>query len=205
MICVVDYGRGNLFSIGRALDVLGLKYQVTEDADTVAAASRVILPGVGAFGGAMEIIRERGIDSALCEVAARGDQIVGICLGEQMLATRSFEFGEHAGLNLIPGDVVRLKDPAHGQGTRIPNIGWREVTAHNRYDALERLGHRPYFYFIHSYHVRCAAPEHVVGTIEVNGDHVPAIIRKENIWGFQFHPEKSGQAGLALLGDTLRI
>tara|TARA_B100000965_G_scaffold363853_2_gene346972 strand:+ start:7343 stop:7975 length:633 start_codon:yes stop_codon:yes gene_type:complete len=205
MICVVDYGRGNLFSIGRALDVLGLDYFVSHDPDAVAASSRVILPGVGAFGDAMAKIRELDMLDPLHEIARRGDQIVGICLGAQMLATRSLEFGDHAGLDLIPGEVRRLPDPVDPSGTRIPNIGWRCVEACNGYDMLGQLGHEPYFYFVHSFGVQCADPIDVLGSIIVNGEEIPAIIGCDNIYGFQFHPEKSGAVGLSLLAKTFGI
>lgn len=203
MICVIDYGRGNLFSIGRALEVLGFDYFLTEDPDAVAKSSRVILPGVGAFGGAMKRIHELSLGQALQEVATRGDQVVGICLGAQMLASRSFEFGNHKGLDLIPGEVRRLQDPADAAGTRIPNIGWRKVDARSGYASLDHLSVDPYFYFVHSFAVRCADHNHVLGTIDVNGESVPSIIGKDNVIGFQFHPEKSGPAGLNLLAMTL--
>ncbi len=203
MICVVDYGCGNLFSINRALDVLNIDHIVSDDPETVAKSGRILFPGVGTFGEAMALIRGRGLLDALQEVADKGGQIVGICLGAQLLMSRGFEYGEHDGLDLIPGEVHRLPEPAGPTGTRIPNIGWRKVDAKPGYGDLNVLRAAPYFYFVHSYGVRCTDPADVKGTINVNGAEVPAIIGKGNLWGFQFHPEKSGRVGLQLLDQTL--
>ena len=206
MITVVDYGRGNLFSLGQALGALDLRFRFTDKADELAGREIIILPGVGAFGDAMEQLRRGGLDEAIVKAAAGGARILGICLGMQLLATRSKEFGDHEGLNLIAGEVRRLPDPAPRtpDPCRIPNIGWRRTTLGGGFAAAVDLDDAPYFYFVHSFSFYCADPADLAGTIDVNGTNVAAIVGRGNIWGFQFHPEKSGQAGLTLLDRVLR-
>ena len=204
MISVIDYGRGNLYSIGRALSIIGHDYIITKDPEVIARSSQVLVPGVGAFGDAMAIMRQSGISEALSESVSAGHSILGICLGMQLLATKSFEFGEHTGLNFIPGKVSRLAPPQHIDGIRIPNIGWRKVDIENDSQILKGLNKAPYFYFIHSYSFYCTNHSDLKGTIHVNGEKLAAIISRENVWGFQFHPEKSGPLGLTLLDNFFK-
>jgi len=201
MIAVVDYGRGNLFSIGRALDVIGCEYSITEDPEVIAKSAQVLVPGVGAFGDAMSMMHKHEMVEALSASAKSGHKILGICLGMQLLATKSFEFGEHSGLDLIAGDVVKMPDPLNAEGIRIPNIGWRKVAVENNSDVLDDLDDEPYFYFVHSYGLRCVNAKDLKGTIDVNGERIAAIVGQDNVWGFQFHPEKSGPVGLKLLDN----
>lgn len=206
MIAVIDYGCGNLFSIGQALQTLNIKYSITDDPSVVAKAEKIILPGVGAFGDAMKRLRLSSMDVAILDAVADAKQILGICLGMQLLATRSDEFGDHEGLDLIRGHVGRLQLPSSGaEGhTRIPNMGWRRVVATNGCDLLNGIKDNPYFYFVHSYAMRCVDNEDIAGVISVNGENVTAIVSRDNVWGFQFHPEKSGPAGLKLLDRFIR-
>ncbi len=192
MIAIVDYGRGNLFSLGQALLHLGAEHEITADPARIAAARTVMLPGVGAFGDAMSALRSLGLVEPLRAVAAAGTPLLGICLGMQLLATRSDEFGDHAGLDIIPGAVRRLPDGSGEDRVRIPNVGWR---------TLRPSGEM--MYFVHSYAPFPDDPAHVVETIDVNGVAVPVMIRKGNVVGCQFHPEKSGPVGLALLARLL--
>ncbi len=201
MISVVDYGRGNLYSIGRALNIIGRDYIITADPEVIAKSSQVLLPGVGAFGDAMSLIHQRGIGEALHESLNSGHRILGICLGMQLLATKSYEFGEHMGLDFIPGNVSNLVAPKNKNGTRIPNIGWRKVEIESDSEILKDLNNKSYFYFVHSYSFYCTNQADLKGTIYLNGEKITAIIGRENVWGFQFHPEKSGPLGLNLL-DT---
>jgi len=197
-VTVVDYGRGNLFSIARALDHLGVVHQVSEVPSGVAAAECIILPGVGAFGDAMQGLRERDLVGPLVASAKAGTPILGICLGMQVLVAQSEEFGLHEGLDLIPGTVKRLPEGGGEPGAiRIPNVGWRTLNG-VRDDPVAGAPDEMY-YFVHSFTPIVADKTHVVATIPVNGFEAAAIIRRDNIYGVQFHPEKSGPAGLALL------
>ena len=199
MIAVIDYGRGNLFSIGQALHQLNLEFRITDNPELVSKADNLILPGVGAFADAMDGLRNNGMNEAILEVAAKGNRILGVCLGMQLLASRSEEFGDHTGLDLIEGTVSLLPARRSEDDTRIPNMGWRIVDAKNNFNLLDGISEKPYFYFVHSYGFRCASEADIAGTIDFNGECVPAIVGRDNIWGFQFHPEKSGSAGLKLL------
>lgn len=199
MIGVIDYGRGNLFSLGQALRSLARDFTVTQDAEALGSFETLILPGVGAFGDAMTELRARGLDEALALAAARGQRILGICLGMQLLATRSEEFGDHAGLDLVPGNVRRLPDPApdDDDAVRIPNIGWRRVTTAD--GRGPSLADGNYFYFVHSFGFTCNTEMDLAASITVNGREIAAIVGRDNVWGCQFHPEKSAATGLRLL------
>lgn len=201
MIAVVDYGRGNLFSIGQALRHLGAAYSVENLSDNILGAERVILPGVGAFGDAMRTLRERQLVEPLKAVAARGTPLLGICLGMQMLATRSEEFGSHEGLDLIPATVRRLPD-----GTiRIPNVGWRSIVPNPENGYLADLATETMVYFVHSLVPLAEASADVAATVAVNGIDAAAVIRRGNVVGYQFHPEKSGAAGFDLIRRFLDL
>ena len=200
MIAVVDYGRGNLFSLGRALEHLGASYTITADPAAVRSAERVILPGVGAFGDAVAALADSGMIEPLRDVAANGTPLLGICLGMQLLIDRSEEFGSHAGLGLIPGTAKRLPEPADGSGPgRIPNVGWRPLEIGRNDDMLAGMAPKTMMYFVHSYVPVVEDPSTVVATIEFNSVDVAAVIRRENVVGCQFHPERSAAAGLDFL------
>lgn len=202
MIAVVDYGVGNLFSLLAALKGCGAHAALTADPAEIAGASHVILPGVGAFGDAAQALRDAGLWDALVAKAASGAPLLGICLGMQLLLRRSFEFGEHQGLGLIPGDVVPL-DGWVSQGTKVPHIGWNALTLGKNPGPLFRnTRDGAHVYFVHSY---AAAPgDYVTATAEYSVP-VPAAVGAANVLGCQFHPEKSGQAGLTILKDFLSI
>lgn len=194
MITIVDYGRGNIFSITQALSHLGAEHTVTDDPGRISEAGKIILPGVGAFGDAMAQLDRQQVPAALHHAAGRNAAILGICLGMQLFATTSDEFGTHAGLNLIPGAVRHL--PA-GQDIRIPNVGWRRLTPVG--SAGADIPADTEMYFVHSYGFFAEDPAHVAATIDVNGQNIPAIVRKGRLVGCQFHPEKSSAGGLKLL------
>lgn len=201
MITVVDYGRGNLFSIGQALRHLGAAFEISSAPDVVAAAERIIFPGVGAFGDAMAGLVERGLVEPLQTAARAGTPMLGICVGCQLMLTRGEEFGDHSGLDLIPGTVARLPAPRPDDAAaiRIPNVGWRRLTP--RGDAVVLGVTKPgeMMYFVHSYAPMASDPGTIAATIPVNGRAVPVAIEQGALVGVQFHPEKSGPAGLALL------
>lgn len=199
-VTIVDYGRGNLFSLARALDHIGVAHEVSDSPGDVAKADCIVLPGVGAFGDAMTGLTERSLVETIRVAAGRGVPILGICLGMQVLTSRSEEFGDHTGLDLIPGIVRRLPEGDDGAGSvRIPNVGWRLVHPAPGDAFLGDLANDKMFYFVHSYAPVLENASHVIATTPVNGIDATAIIRCENVIGCQFHPEKSGPAGLELL------
>lgn len=206
MIVVVDYGRGNLFSLGQALRHLGADYEVSDDPGLLGKAERIIFPGVGAFGDAMKGLRDRGLVEPLKTAAASGIPILGICVGCQLLLSRGEEFGTHEGLDLIPGTVSRLpsRHPGHAGGIRIPNVGWRRLKVRPGAPLLSNLGEDDLMYFVHSYAPMVERSSDIAATIQVNGADVPVAISSGQILGVQFHPEKSGPSGLKLLASFLK-
>ena len=196
MIAVVDYGVGNLFSLQRSLQAVGTKAAVTSRPEEIAAADRIVLPGVGAFGDAAEKLRAAGLDRVLLDEAGKGKYILGICLGMQLLFDRSFEFGEHAGLGLIPGDVVPM-EPVLPAGYKVPHIGWNALHFTRPHPLFRYVKEGQCVYFVHSYYAdRCAGS--VIATAEY-GPELTAAVARDNVMGCQFHPEKSGPVGLAIL------
>ncbi len=196
MIAVVDYGVGNLFSLQRSLQAVGTKAAVTSRPEEIAAADRIVLPGVGAFGDAAEKLRAAGLDQVLLDEAGKGKYILGICLGMQLLFDRSFEFGEHAGLGLIPGDVVPM-EPVLPAGYKVPHIGWNALHFTRPHPLFRYVKEGQCVYFVHSYYAdRCAGS--VIATAEY-GPELTAAVARDNVMGCQFHPEKSGPVGLAIL------
>ncbi len=197
MIAVVDYDRGNLFSIARSLVRVGAAYSVTQDAGEIGAADGIILPGVGAFGDAMAALRARDLIGVLGDCAAVGTPILGICLGMQLLFNRSEEFGETEGLGIFSGVVRKL--PVLDGGMRVPNVGWRKLGIAREDELLERRDSEAMYYFVHSY---VAFPDdggEIVATLPINGVDACVMVRRDAVSGCQFHPEKSGSAGLTLL------
>ena len=202
MIAVIDLGTGNLRSVLNAFRRVGAEPRVTIDAAELSAADAIVLPGVGAFGGAMETLREQSLPAVLRRQADAGVPLLGICLGMQLLADSSEEHGHHAGLGLIPGRVARLAPTASGY--RVPNIGWYEATSSPGGHPFAADAPRSY-YFGHSYHTVCENPDHVALTIDYGGQPVTAAVARDNVMGVQFHPEKSQDAGLDLLADFVGL
>ncbi len=197
MIAIVEYGVGNLFSLAASLSHLGLESEVTGDPARLLAADRVILPGVGAFEDAIARLRESGLVPVLDEAVKRGTPLLGICLGMQLLFEKSLENGEWAGLGFLPGTVSPLFGDIP-QALRVPQIGWNPLIARRPDDPLLKY-HRPgdCVYYVHSYYAK-GCGDAVVAESEY-GVAVPGIVRKGNVCGTQFHPEKSGEAGLKML------
>jgi len=197
MIAIVDYGVGNLFSLKSSFAAIGAEAVVTGEAETILSADRVILPGVGAFGDAAEKLRESGLDRVVCEAAARGTPLMGICLGMQLLFERGYEYGVHAGLSLIPGEVRPIADviPA---GLKIPHIGWNALSfTENKSPLFRYIREGDCVYFVHSFYA-ADCDESVIATAEY-GAPLTAAVQKGNVFGCQFHPEKSGRVGLNIL------
>lgn len=208
-IMVIDYGVGNLYSVQRAVEVNGGEdILISSDPADLARADRVILPGVGAFQDGMQGLQERGLVDPLLAYARSGKPLLGICLGMQMLATASDEFGHHPGLDLIPGKVQAIPRTAvNGDAVKVPFIGWAQLAYANPQvqvgNCLTGLGERA-VYLVHSYHVVPREPHHLLASYGFAGHRITAAIRKDNITGLQFHPEKSGEAGMAIMREFLQ-
>ena len=198
MTAIIDYGVGNLFSLCSSLKSIGAEAIVTPDADTIRAADRIILPGVGAFADAAAKLRATGLDKVLLEEAQKGKPIMGICLGMQMLFETSLEYGEHKGLGLIPGRVVPMAGYIP-EGLKIPHIGWNPLIlkGEEKHPLLRYVSEGDCVYFVHSYFATDCA-ESVIATAEY-GKELTAAVARGNVMGCQFHPEKSGPVGLSIL------
>ena len=200
MTAVIDYGVGNLFSLISSLRTLGQEVCVTADEKQLCAAQRMILPGVGAFGDAMEKLCATGLVPALKREAAAGKPLFGICLGMQLLFERSSEYGSHEGLGLLAGEIGPLEDVlrAAGFSYKVPHMGWNALRpVRPEHPLLSGVNAGDAMYFVHSYYAK-GYGESLVATAEY-GVEVPAVVARGNVCGCQFHPEKSGRAGLAVL------
>jgi len=210
-VAVIDYGMGNLLSVRRGLEHCGATVTVTSDPDEIFSASRVLLPGVGAFSDAMTELCRLGLDGVVREVGARGTTLMGICLGMQMLFDESDEFGTTAGLGLIPGRVVPLPiTTITGQTQKIPHIGWNELELpQGRKDwqgsVLQDLKSGDSVYFVHSFMANPNNAEYRIANCIYGGNPVSAVITRDNVIGCQFHPKKSGEVGLNVLRRFLLL
>ena len=196
MIAVVDYGVGNLFSLCCSLSRIGADTKVTSDPAEIRSAEKIILPGVGAFADAAQKLRDSGLDKVILEQAAAGKEIMGICLGMQLLFEKSYEFGEHTGLGLLKGSVIGMEGTIPAE-LKIPHIGWNALHFTKESKLLKYIKEGDCVYFVHSFYVDPGA-ESVVATAEY-GKFVTAAVQKGNVMGCQFHPEKSGEVGLNIL------
>jgi len=195
MIAVVDYGVGNLFSLTSSLSFLGLDCQVTNKKEDLLVADRIILPGVGAFGDAMEKLKETGLVDTLKELA-KEKPFLGICLGMQLLFDKSYEHGEYEGLGLIPGQVVPLAEDID-PGLKIPHMGWNKLEIVRDDPIFKYFSNGEWVYYVHSYYAKyCSDAILAVSEYDVK---VTGLVRSGPVYGMQFHPEKSGGAGLRLL------
>lgn len=198
MIGIVDYGMGNLFSVSEALKRLEVSYFVSEKPDELRKADRLILPGVGAFKDAMVRLNETGLTDFLHEYVKTGKPLLGICLGMQLLFESSEEGGSSKGLGLLPGRVVRFPGKTeNGEAYKVPHMGWNRLEWVNSSPITEQL-EEDYAYFVHSYYVKTENPDILIGKASYYED-VPAVVGRNNIYGMQFHPEKSSKLGVQLL------
>ncbi len=196
MIAVIDYGVGNLFSLCSSLSAVGADVTVTGDPDVIRAADRIVLPGVGAFEDAARKLSASGLEDPVREAAEEGKPLLGICLGMQLLFERSLEYGEHKGLGLIPGTVAPLAGRIPDT-LKIPHMGWNALRLHGEAPIFKYIRDGEYVYFVHSYAaVDCG--EYVIADTEY-GEYLTAAVRRGSVYGCQFHPEKSGAAGLSIL------
>ena len=199
MIAIVDYGVGNLFSLKSSLRAIGAEAAVTRDREVLRRARQVILPGVGAFGDAAARLRESGMFDAVLEQAASGKPLLGICLGMQLLFQRSFEYGEHQGLGLIPGEIRPIR-PVIGPELDVPHMGWNGLhfpADRPRSPIFAALREGEHVYFVHSY-AGFACEDSLIASTEY-GAELTAAVERGNVYGTQFHPEKSGETGLNIL------
>ncbi|MFH1067220.1 MAG: imidazole glycerol phosphate synthase subunit HisH [bacterium] len=199
-VAIIDYGMGNIGSVQNALKEIGAQPAVVQHPKEVKKFNRIILPGVGAFGDAMRILRERGLDEALTQAVEKGTPLLGVCLGMQLIASSSEEGGDHRGLNWIDAKVVRLKAKA---GVKIPHIGWNSVSFQKKSPLIEGVPDGSDFYFVHSYHVVCKNKKDVLATCE-HGQTFAAMLARDNLYAAQFHPEKSQREGLKILSNFLK-
>ena len=197
MIAIVDYGVGNLFSLSSSLRALGAETEVTRDAGRLRSADKIILPGVGAFGDAREKLDGTGLTPVLREEAAR-KPLLGICLGMQLLFDRGFEYGEHPGLGLVPGQVVGLRDDLEDKTLKVPHMGWNSLEIARDDPLFKYFRDGEYVYYVHSFYARDCGNS-TLGVSRYGNIAVTGAVRNGNVWGTQFHPEKSGDAGLRLL------
>jgi glutamine amidotransferase len=191
---------GNLRSVEKAVEAVGGRPLISGDPDSIQHANRLILPGVGAFGDAMENLRRHKLDDAIRESVSAGTPLLGLCLGLQLLFTDSDEFGKHKGLNLIPGKVRRFEAP----DLRVPHVGWNQIEGGQPNLLMTGIPDGSYFYFVHSYYVEPDNPEHVLRWTNY-GCRFCSIAWKDHVWGAQFHPEKSQDSGKKLLRNFLSL
>ena len=212
-IVIVDYGMGNIFSIKSAFEFCGAVVKISSDPDVISQANKLILPGVGSFPDAMEEIKKTGIQDALNFFVSKDKPILGICLGMQIFLNESSEFGMTKGLGFIPGRIIAIpsKDKI-GNPLKLPHVGWSHLLFNSKTSSgasensiLDSINPEDNFYFVHSYMAKLENPlENCVAIVEYGGHQFPAVIKKNNITGCQFHPEKSGNLGLKIISNFLK-
>lgn len=197
MVAIVDYGVGNLFSLKSSFAAIGAEAVVTSDVEVIEEADKIILPGVGAFGDAAKKLRDTGLGEVVKNEAAKGKPVMGICLGMQLLFDKSFEYGEHEGLGLIPGEIRPIEGVIPSD-YKIPHIGWNALHFKGEKSKIFKyINDGDFVYFVHSYY-GAECDENVTATAEY-GAELTASVGKDNVYGCQFHPEKSGEVGLKIL------
>ncbi len=203
MIAIVDYNMGNLASVQNAFASLGEDTVVVSDPTKFKDYDKLILPGVGAFGDAMEHLRERNMIDAIKDYAASGKYMLGICLGMQLLFESSEEFGKHEGLGLIKGDVKAFDVTKFSEPLKVPHMGWNRMFT-QQHPLFENLDEEHYLYFVHTYHVNCSNKEDIIGRTNYGYEFTSAVSHK-NIMGLQPHPEKSHKNGLKILENFIKL
>jgi imidazole glycerol-phosphate synthase subunit HisH len=204
MTTIIDYGIGNLRSVEKALEMVGADVIRTDDPAAIARAERLVLPGVGAFGACAAEIRRRGLEQPILDAVERGIPLLGVCVGMQLLFDLSEEMGEHRGLGLLQGRVIRFEAPLEGPPLKVPHMGWNPVEIVRDTPLTGGLDGAPHYYFVHSYH---AAPENesdILGLTDY-GVRFASMVHRDNVYGVQFHPEKSQAAGLAILRNFSQL
>ena len=201
MIAISDYDAGNIKSVEKALQALGEETVLTRDRDCLLAADKVILPGVGSFGDAMENLKNFGLIPVIHEIVERNVPFLGICLGLQLLFERSEESPGVEGLGILPGEILRIPK---GEGRKIPHMGWNSLELVGNGRLFQGLPEEPYVYFVHSYYLKASDPE-IVTAVTRYGAEIHASVEKNNVFACQFHPEKSSATGLKILKNFAQI
>ncbi len=210
MITIIDYGIGNLRSIEKAFERVGQKVLRTDRAEAVSAADHLVLPGVGAFGACVDEVRRRGLEQPIREAVRRGAPFLGVCVGMQMLFEVGEELGPHRGLGMLPGRVVRFKSSYAAVGAngsprlKVPHMGWNSLSPRYASPLLRGIETGDHCYFVHSYHAVAEKASDVLATANYGLDFA-AIVARENVFGVQFHPEKSQHNGLRILENFARL
>ena len=203
MIGLIDYNMGNLRSVTNAFEKLGVSIEIVKDANDVSKFDKIILPGVGAFKDAMDCLHERGMDEAVKAFANSGKPLLGICLGMQLLFDSSVEFGKCAGLGLIEGEIVNFDTSRFSSRLKVPHMGWNELFITKDSPLFKGMPKSFYLYFVHSFHVKCDE-KYTIGKT-MYGYEFPSAVQRENVYGFQPHPEKSHANGLAILKNFVEL
>ena len=201
MIAIIDYDAGNIKSVEKAMRYLGQDVEITRDREKILAADKVILPGVGAFGDAMEKIRQYGLDEVIRQVVDRGTPFLGICLGLQLLFEESEESPGAKGLGILKGKIRRIPG---GEGLKIPHMGWNTLELSGDGRLFRGVPEEPFVYFVHSYYLE-AQEEEIVKAVTWYGTKIHASVEKENVFACQFHPEKSSSTGLLMLKNFVEL
>lgn len=201
MIAILDYDAGNIKSVEKAMQLLGQEVTVTRERETILRADKVILPGVGAFGDAMDKIRQYGLYEVIHEVVDKGTPFLGICLGLQLLFERSEESPKAEGLGVLKGEILRIPETP---GLKIPHMGWNSLKLQNHGRLFADLPDEPYVYFVHSYYLK-AADEGIVTAATEYGTQIHASVEQGNVFACQFHPEKSSDVGIQILRNFVSI
>lgn len=198
-LVIIDYGVGNFRNVQKAFQLIGAAAEISASVETVEQAGALVLPGVGAFGDAINNLRARGLDKPVLAAAASGKPVLGICVGLQLLFDESEEMGHHRGLGLLPGKVVRFPE-----GLTVPHMGWNQIEAEQNHPLLENICPGDFAYFAHSYYAAPTNPDHIIACTEY-GQRFSSIVAKENVCAIQFHPEKSQQVGLQILKNFVKF
>ncbi len=205
---IIDYGVGNLLSLTRALEHVGSEVIVSDDHKKIDEASHVILPGIGAFKKAVELLKNKKLDETIKKIIEKKKNFLGICLGMQLLLNKSYEHGESEGLGIFDGDVKSIKAFKNSIDIKVPNIGWYNLQLEyekKQFNIFKNINNKDNFYFVHSFMSDVKNDEEKNFSIQYSNLSIPAIISKNNVFGFQFHPEKSGKSGLKLLKNFTNL
>ena len=201
MIAIIDYDAGNIKSVEKALQKLNAEVVITKDAEEILRADKVILPGVGAFGDAMDNLKKYGLDKVIHQVVEKGTPFLGICLGLQLLFERSDETPGAIGLGILEGEVLRIPDK---DNLKIPHMGWNSLHLQNQGRLFQGISEQSYVYFVHSYYLKAKDADIVKATTDY-GVNIHASVEKENVFACQFHPEKSSEVGLQILKNFTQV
>ncbi len=204
MIAIIDYDAGNIKSVEKALQFLGQEVVITSDRETIMNADKAILPGVGAFGDAMNKLRERGLEEVIHDFVDTGKPFLGICLGLQLIFEKSEESPEATGLGLLKGTITKIPTKVNGVSQKVPQIGWNNIVVNPDSKLLAGLGENPYVYFVHSYYLKAENSDEVAATTEY-GVKIDCAVEKGNVMATQFHPEKSSEVGLKILTNFVNL